>query len=532
MFKIPAEITGILIMFVLALLLLAIFLSIGKFNARLTNKYSKYMPIHNSILNINLEQRVVEIIEISKNRYGEVYTYPIDEFIYMLSINSESKEFRELLKLINNNATTKKIKEKLLTVNKSFMCLITFAERNKSLTMININPEQEFEDVITSQLHSSQIAYFKRKKQALETDFIQGKYLPREDSEIYSEIIKQSKKFLSKGVTIIKISPKYNFVDSNKDYFQLIIQANLIKETLQRNNINFNLGRDGSLYAVVANDRKRNAMSVQRAWTFKIESMLPKPKHKEYIDIDIDAYNIQTYKTSARDSNSINEALIFVNLTSEIKRDGSDFNFGAVTLEANSINETGALIVKAIKDNKLEVKTAEFEIIERGIKSIQEIYIDYPSEVIDAIIKYSFKHKRILLEGLLNACNKVANKSKDKMFMVNIEITNIPEINKYLSTTKLKPNLHLAFVERENINHFHLQITNSIDLIKEKKIKTIQYVLDESGPFVNMYRHTKSEYILIAKGLTEAATLSDMFKINLKNLENIKEKTTKIINIK
>ncbi len=512
-------------------ILLATFLIVIKYNSGMINDYSKYMPIHNTRVEVYIKEKVVRLYEISESRDGENFEIAIEDFIYMISINPESKEFREMLKLINNDASQKKIADKLKTVSPSFISLITFTPKNKSLTLFNVNVEQEFDNVISAQLHSSQVDYIK-KKVPLETKFIEGDYLPLSDTEIFNNLNKQSKKYLSKGVTIIKISPKYKYMDSNKDYLLGVIEANLIKEILVKQNLNFNLGRDGSLYGIVPNDRKRNLLTVQKSWVVKMESIMPKAKNLEYIDVKFGDYEIHTYLTSTRDSNAINEALVFVNLVSDLSKDGTFVNSGSVMLEASSIHDVGVEITKMIKDGKLTTKITENEIVERGIKSLSEVYIDYPHEVLDSVVKYSFKHKRTILEGMIENANKEATKAKDKLFFVNIDETSLPEIHKYLTKAKIRENLYISFIEKERVKHFYHQIINSVSLIKEKGIKTMQLVIDESGPYKDVYRFTKSELVVISKGLNNSSILSDQFKINLKIIEEIKEKSTKIITIK
>ncbi len=514
-----------------SMIMLLFFYGILKYNYRQINDYARYMPIHNTRVEVHIEKKVVRLYEISENRFGENFEIKIEDFIYMISINPESKEFREVLKLINNDASHKKIKDKLKTVNHSFICLITFTNKNKALTLVNINSEQEFENVISAQLHSSQVAFSKRKT-PIEMKFIENDYLPLSDTKIFNNLNKQSKKYLSKGVTLIKVASKYKYIDSAKDHLLGVIESNLIKDVLSKHNLHFHLGRDGSLYGIVPNDRKRNLLTVQKSWMVKFESYFPKNKIQEYIDVKLENYSIHTYLTSTRDSNAINEALVYVNLVSDFGKEGGSVDNGSLILEASSIHDVGVEITRMIKDGKLETKNAENQIVERGIKSLSEVYIDYPHEVLDSVIKYSFKHKRLILEGMIENANKEAAKSKDQLFFVNVDETSLPEIHKYLSNTKIKDNLYIAFIEKERVKHFYYQIINSVKLLKEKEIKTIQVVIDERGPFKDVYRLTKSEFVLISKGLNTSTILSDNFKINLKIIEEIKEKNTRIITIK
>ncbi len=532
-FKITPEIIGIISLIISVLLILIVFVLISKYFTKKTDKFSHDMPVHYSNGAIDIRNKKVIIRELSKVRKGEMYVYDLEDFIYMLSINPDSKPFRELLKLINNGSTTKKILDKLNTIPNSFAFIIDYHNKRRTLALVNMNPidEEELDNEIHFQIMNNELTTNPAKSH-FGKDFLENALVPETDTEIFSSLIKATKRFITKGVTIIKISPKHAFIESEKDYLLNIVQLTTIKRGLEKQGIESHLGRDGSLYAIAANDRRKNFFAVQRAWEIRITSIFAKIKRNEYIDGNFDYLNINTYMTMGKDSKSINEALIFVNLISDYQKRGEDFDYDDLLFEARSINVSADEIVKSLKEKKPPIKSGMHSIIERGVKPINEVYIDYPREIMEPLIKYSFKHKKEILETLYKAALKESTKDKEHPVAVQIDLFSIPEIYKVIETEKARDNLYIILNEKDKIKHFKNQLTTSAKKLKDNGIKTMQLVNDELGGSINLYRIFKSEYILLAKGLNESTILSDKLKMNINNIINNKEKETKIINMK
>lgn len=527
--KIDINIWIIIVLFISVLLMLVIFGSIIKFISSKIEKDSRRKPVHYAIGTIDIQNKKVMIESISDVRKGDVDIYNIDDFIYMLSINPDSKPFRELLKLINNKSTKKKIAEKISSIPNTFITLIDFSPKRRTLSLININSNHEDDGYIQFQIQNNEI---NPKKTHIDMDFFEESIDPKTDSEIFSALLRTSKNFLSKGATIIKLSPKYTFIESGKDYLLNTIQLTALRRTLAKDNINTHLGRDGSLYAIVANDRKKQMVSVQKNWETKISSLFQKIKFKEFIELNIDEINIDTFILTSKDSKSINEGLLFVNLITDYKRNNWEYDIEDVIYEAIEINKAGEDLVKKLKDKKPPIRVVENKIEERGFKSIHEVYIDYPRETLDLIMKLSFKHKKDIMESLLKFGNKEATKLKDAITTISMDMTLLPEIHKALNNETIRKNLYITLPERERAKHFHKQLVESSRILKEKNIKTIQFIHEYIGGSVEIYRIFKSELVLLMKSLNDTVIISDRLKINLKNIENIKDKETKIINIK
>ncbi len=525
------ETIALLILIVSTLLLLIVFGGWSKILYKKSNKYSRVMPVHHSKGFIDIKEKTVIIKEISKVREGETHSYKLEDFIYMISINPASKDFRELLKMINSSATDKKIHDKMMATPKSFSFIIDYNDKRRTLSMVNINPYEELDEGIHFQMQNNELISNTRKSH-IDMDFLEETLSPSNDSEIFSNLVKASKKFLSKGVTVIKISPKHSFIEAGKDYMLNLIQFTTLKRELAKLNINCYLGRDGSLYSIVANDRKKNFVVVQKTWEAKIAAMFPKVKRFEYVDLDIEDLNIDTFITQNKDPKSISEALIYVNLVSENKRKKIEFDAAELIHDAKAINISADEILKALKEKKPPIRKVENPIIERGFKSIYEVFIDYPEEILDPILKFSFRHKREILDLLIKQTNKEATKGKTQNIGVGIDLLMLPEIIKIIETEKLKPNVFLVFKERDRVRHYQEQLEEAIKSLKDNGVKTIQHIHNEHGGNVKMYRLLKPDLILVSKGLNSSIVLSDNLKINLNALENIKEKETKIINLK
>ncbi len=521
----------IIVLFVSAILLLIMFcIWIGVWSRR-TNTYCQKLPHNLAQGVIDIEGKSVTIYDLSKNKVNEPKTYELDDFIYMLSINPDSKLFRELLKLINNGNPHKKIIEKLKTVPHSFPMLIEYEPKYRSLSIIGVNHYDEIENEIIFQIENNPFLV-KKKKVNIEMDFFEKSIQPITDSEIYSNLIKISKKFLSKGANIVKVSSKYKFIDSQREYMMHVIRINILKNELEKQNVKSFIGRDGSLYAIAPNDRKKSMYSVQRSWSQRINNIFIRQKRTGYLDFDVESFNIDTVITQSRDSRSINEALIYLNLISYNKRNDFEFELDELMFEAKSINTSADELLKRLKEKNGPIRSTEYEIVERGIKSIREVYIDIAREILDPINKFSFRHKKQILELLLAAANRESNKHKTQIVTITIDMLHILEVSKYIETEKIRPNLHIVINERKRVMQFKEQLIATSKLLSENEIRTMQYITTDNGGHIDIYRIFKSEYILIAKGLFENSTISDNIKINVKNIESIKERETKIINIK
>ncbi len=523
-------IVGIIILSILTIILI-VFTSMVLYQAKKTNKYIKNMPIKYYIGKINIPGKYVEIkLMNSINNEEDVRKYELEDYIYMLSINPDSKPFRELLKLINNNAKKKAIKDKLATIPKLFSTVSESEKNERSLSFVNINPFEEFEEEINFQIMRNGLI---KKKTHIDKSFLDESLLPTADSEIFTSMFKQTKKFLTKGITVIKIASKYDFVASNKDYLWNTIQMMSIKKELAKEGITSYINNKGSIYAVVSNDRKKTYNSVQKYWTTRITSLFNKKKASiEYLEPNLDGIVINTFVSSAKDSNSLNKSLVFVNLASIESRLGNSIWYNQIESKSEYINDIGNQMIDSLSDKKPSFKVLENKIVERGVKDLNEVYIDYPKEDIEKVLTHSFKHKNQILDLLVKQTNKEALKEKTKTYGLSIEIEYLPELVKIFDKEKLKSNAFILIHEIENTKHYNYQIIKAINILKEKKIRFIQMINSEHGAFINIYRTVKPEYILLSKGLHSSTISSDKFKLNLNTILEIKDKECKLINVK
>ncbi len=525
----PMQIVGI-IAIILVLLIFVIFFSIVIHYSSKTNKFIKMMPVYHSEGYIDIVNKQAIIIEVRRKGEMKQYTYDLDEFIYMISINPDSKPFRELCKIIRNGATKARIKKQMTSLIDIFMFIIDYHDGRRSLCYNNINKNQEFEDKIYFQINNNEL--LPEKKSSVKKDFLDNSLMAISDSEIFTGIHKEAKRLVSKGVTLMKISPKNDFLESNKDYLLNVIQ--LVNFTKELNDLGVKtfLSDDGSIYGIISNDRKRTHNSVQKLWINKIQSAFAKRKWSiEYMNTDIDDYNINTFVTTSKDSFSINEAMMFINIASEVTRSNGTYNYDVIKTKASEIAESSEFIIKQIKEKKNVIKHNKNVIEERGVKPFHELFLDFPKEFLDPVIFYSFKDKKDILEHIIKEANKLALKHKTDNIGINIDVNSIREIQNIIKTIKIKPNVHILISEPERIRHLKYKLEKVSNLLRENKVKTVQYIKSENGGNINVYRTFKPDYIMLVKGLNDSTVVSDKFKLNLKNIENIKQKEVKIINI-
>ncbi len=512
---------AILIFFIFSLIIIVI--------SSKTSRFSRMMPTYHSECYIDIEKKIVIIKEVRAFGWKE-FSYELDDFIYMLSINPDSKPFRELLKIVRNGATKQKIKKAIKEVNSVFMYVIDYNDGRRSLSYNIFNKEQDFTDKIYFQMSNNELVG--EKKSSIKKDFLDGSLTSLTDSELFLSLSKEAKKFMSKGVTLVKVTPKYSFIETNKDYLLNRIQTMNIKNELLSLGFKSFQGTNGSIYGVISNDRRKSHNSIQKQWNNTISNLFNKKKRSnEYLDANIENYVINTYSITTKDSNAINEALIFINIASEYSIEFGNYSFDEVIEVTKKISKDANHIIEEIREKKPKIKIHKSKIEERGIKPFNEIFLDFSREVIEITLNYSFRDKREIITYLLEQANKASLKIKTENIIANINEKGLKELPIILKDLTLKPNIYIGINEFKKVNHLKYTYIKIAEFLKDNNIKIAQNIKDENGGNIHLYRIFNPEYVILAKGLNDSTVLSDKFKLNLLNIENTKTKETKIINV-
>ncbi len=524
--------------FMLIILLVSLFLMVVIFGSITSSyrfkikRFTKHMSPFRTECYIKISTKKVYIKETRMGKISKEFIYDLEDFIYMLSINPDSKSFRELLKLVNNEASENRIKSHLKTLPDTFIYFVDYKDGRRSLAFSNINPEQDFEDEIFFQTKSAEL--MRDKKTIVSDEILDDPIEALSEIEIHSAIMKETRRFVSKGVTLFKISPKNDFIDSSKDFYLNTIQGLSIKREFAALGIKMFTCARGNLYGVINNERRRTYNSVNKYWINKFNLIFSKlnKRNKEYIGGNIKNYSINIYVTNSKDEKTVNKGMIFNNLSAEMNKNGKPIVFQILEKRAEEISIMSDSLAKDLKDRKDVVKSNKNIIAERGVKPIHEVYLDFPNELLQTVLKYSFKERKLIIETLIKRANKIAVKYKEDTITVNVDIWAVHDSVIILRKNKLKKNIHLMILEHNKIKPLRHLLTTMANELKELNVPVSQYVADENGANVDLYRIFESKYILLAKGLNDSTLVSDNFKLNLNNIINIKDKDSKIINIR
>lgn len=521
----------IAIFLIVALVIVLVFAFWSKHFSNKSEEYADKTSITYSTGYIDIETKKIFIKEFRRNKKQKNSLYDLETFIYSMSINANSKDFRELLKLINNNSNVDRIKKKLSEVSDNFHFIIDYTIKRRTLVFASINPEEEFDGKIHFQLMNNELTR-NLSKSHFQKDMLDNGLIPLTDTEIYNRLVKTSKNFLTKGITMVKISSIYPFLSSEKDYILNAVHLVTLQKELLKEEIQTIPSKDGSLYFILKYDGKRNFENSNRYWKTRINGVFSKIKRNEYLDANLRNYNVDTFIASLKDSKTINEGLLYLNLATEYRKRNEKFDYEDLIFEAKSINVSAQEIIKSLKEKNPPIGIDKISIVERGIKEIVEIYIDYPEEIITPIVKFSFRHKRELQMLLISLANKVAAKNKEDIHAILIDIFSIGEVKNLLEDEKIRPNLYMLVKETGKHTYFKRQLVEYISILKEKEINRIQFVKDKNGCSLELYNILEPAYVLISRGVGDEMLLSDNFNINLNMIINNKDKSTKIINEK
>lgn len=478
---------------------------------------------------IDVSDRKINFRSIAGFHNQSVKSFSLEEFIYMLSFNPESKNFREFLKLINNRSSIENINKKIKTLESSIPFIITYSNGEKTLSFANINKEKTLSNGgFYFQLTESAI----NKKSDFTNELFKKKIDYLNSNEIFLSLLTQERKITTKGFTLIKISSKSIKKPSTKGYFLnklLLIKLSYLLENEKIKAFHYS---DGSIYAITKSIKRTNYFSVQKNWKNIISSILNKESEKEYLNLNIDDLNIYVTSDTKKTQNSINEAIIRINLMSDFmieKELEKDVDVNSLHNKARVVaNEAEKLLDSIKSDVSLVVKNSIYNLDDEKNKRIVEFYIDHNVESMKLILDYSFKQQREILEGLIRYANNQASHFSNEIVTIMIDVSNISLFISIISKVSLQNNFYISLVENYSTINERTMWKQYGENLKNLKCKIIQIIRNEEEISLELTRAFKPKFILLYKKIYNE-NINEEINMSLRTLEINKDKDTKII---
>ncbi len=523
----------ILVMIIIIPIIVIVFYFIFRYLDNKSNETIYESSNRISEIRVDINERQVYVQTSSILGYDSQRIYKLEDFIYMISLNPDSKQFRELLKLINNKSSNKLIEEKFLSIKNKMIPFIASFENKKFLSVASLQEYDKTNKIIQIQVSESNITPNKKEEfiNFLETPII--KY--RKD-EILSAFSKEVKDIKTKGWNLVKITNVSEILDAEKEYFLNSIQLIKIKILLEKYGYKPMLSHGGELFFLLAGTRKTNNISINRELNNIISSILPtKNKAKlNILNLNIDDLKILSTYENNKNISSLNKAFIKISLLSELENNSIITKKMLKELDeyANELDAQANKLIKEAKDShKKSFIVIEKNISNRGFRNIIEFDYNIPKDRIRELMKYSIRHKNELLKLLIEYANKNSKKYSEDLTSIMINSNDIPLVSKIVSKIKRSKNFYIAIFENSNIYNSDSYI-NAINIIKGEGYELIQLIRDVNEGSLNILRNSKPEYVLLIDRMIEQNDLEQKLSVQLKKIELTKPKNTKILKLK
>lgn len=490
----------------------------------------KMINIRSEVI-ISVEDKMVYKKIVNNKKGVTTESVTLDDFIYSLSINPESKNFRELLKLIENGSTKVQLGKKLKSIeDNKILVTLKYSETRASIAVIEMDAEnKEYDKFIKFQLSES---FFSFKKKESFRDILRDEVKFLNEHKMFQAVTKSVKGLKTKGWTVLKIENAYETIPTWKDNLINTMQLIKIKFLLKEEGIESFLSNERALYCIVTSGRNSNPISIYRNWNNKIGLLLSASK-QYYFDISSSEVTVTTANDFVKDSRAINTTLMAVDMLSRLsasdkvnKKVIDDIN--AKTLK---IHEDASALLKEAKESKLPIIATEFELKQKTPKGIVEFSLDLPVEDIDVILKNSYQHKRELILLSIKEAMKKSNKYKTKLNTIMFDIKNASIIASLVQNIEPKDNFYISFAQDET-RYTVEQLNGWFRSMRHKGHKLIQLIRTLDDGSTKIHIAMKPEYILYTKDFSKVEDKEEKININLSKLNTIKKKNVKILNIK
>ena len=220
-----------LIIIIISVIFLA-FISLMILISKLTKKSIENAPKYIYKVNIDLKNKQVSII---KNDHENSTSYvELDEFIYFIGITPDSKPFRDLLKMINNNAKKELIIDSINNLPEDVIYSFSIPNQDAKTTRQTLVGMYFSSLVKTDKNFLLEIEEIAELEKEQIDELLDNNIILEDKKTIFSNIVKDIEKIKSKGWVLIKIDHKNKKVQSKKDFVSKKIKSLEIKKRFKR----------------------------------------------------------------------------------------------------------------------------------------------------------------------------------------------------------------------------------------------------------------------------------------------------------
>lgn len=523
---------------VLTLLILIIVISLivifGYFIKRITSNIENLthnMLNQKSEVLIGIKEKKVYKQFLNDPSGNKSQTISLDDFIYSLSINPESKTFRELLKLIENGSPQTQIIKKYKSLSQDKL-LVTLKYSKERVSVAWIKIEKNAKDIdryIRLQMTESFFSY--KKKENFKNIFNEEIQL-LDENKLYNAINKDVKSVRTKGWTLVKIENSNELIDTWKEKNINIIQMCKMRWLLKENGINAHISANGSLYFVKPGGRSSNHFTVKKEWNNKILSLLDSNK-QYYFDVTKDEIRVTTSNDIVKDNKSINKGLMTVGILSESTHQerSSKTYIKEVWERVDKIHQKASELVKTMKEGQFPIKSTEYDLAETNSLKIVEYYLDMQLSTISEIVKYSFMHKKDIIQLTFSEASKRTYRFKNKIGIVMFDMKNLSILSSISKKVPARENFLLAFVE-DGVKYSMEEMNKMFSILREDGHRFMQFIRDIEDGLLKIHLSMKPDYVFLTKSFGKIHDEKESINKTLIMLKTIKDKNVKILSVK
>ena len=492
-----------------------------------TKKIFKEKPNYYSKIKVDVNKKIVHISPVKSNSNEESEIYSLDDFIYMISITPDSKNLRELFKLIVNEKSEDVILEKIKTLES--LILFTFEREGGKRSYASFFVNKSINDVKNLYFEMTE-TYIKNRDK--EIKIFKNEISLINDKKIFSLLYKDINNIKSKGWVIVKISYKYEKITTQKARKSRILESNKIKAILESHDITSYISKDSSVFAVFSPGKISSNLSIQKHFNVYVNSLLAPSKDKKQ-NIDIQKHIISTVNDSNKTQTALNFNLIKLQLISDAKLNNkfSDELNVDIFQKTKSISDSSNEISDNTKGKNTWIKSSKIEVFGKKKMKFDEYFLDFDQNIVNEILIYSWKNKIQIMTEVINYVNKESKKTPNVLSYFSFNVSLINEIVESIKDIKRNDNFFIL-LENETKNFDNVYLKQKINILKENGFDIILKLDSLDREDLNEIIYFEPKYIFFSKNFSKELGNEKIALESFRKIIKLKNNDTKIFTIK
>ena len=485
------------------------------------NYYSK--------IKIDTNKKIVYINPVRKDSNFKKEVYSLDDFIYMISITPDSKDLRELFKLIINERSKSVIEEKMKTLEDVILFTFERDEEKKSYAMFFSNSSTKNFDNLYFEMTETFIS-----SKDKEIKIFKNEFLLLSDEKIFNSLHKDIKKISgtnNKHWVIAKISYKYDITPTQKSRKSRILESNKIKIILESNGINSYISKDFSVIASFPSTKVSHGSFTQKRFNSYVNLLLNPTKDSRTI-INSKKFIISTIYDGNPSAVSLNFNLIKLQIISNLMLENKydEKNSSNIFEEVKVISDISNNFSQSLKKNNNIIEYSEVKILEKG-KIFNEYFLNMNKDVKNKVLLFSWKNKINTINEIINYVNNQSKKFAKRYLYFSFEVSMLNDVIDALEGIKIKSNFLIEIIDDKNL-YDKVFIKEKIDILDKLGVKVMFKFDSIDGDDLERLIFFKPELILFSKNFKSNLGNEKIAINSFRTLMKNKSKDTKIFTIK